>query len=291
MTKRLYSIPAIGLIFCLLLASRLLSAQTFFTAEVKGNGKPMILIHGLYCNGEVWKETVERYQKQYECHILTLAGFGGNAPSLNDHFLSSVKDDVIAYTKTKKLKKPILMGHSMGAFISFWAASSAPGVFEKVVAVDGLPFLAAIQMPGATVESSKPMATQIRNGMSNQTPEQTLANQKMYLPGMITSQERIEQVAQIAMKADSKTQGQVMYELFTTDLRGNVSAIDCPVLLLGAWIAYKQYGVTRESALKGYQDQVATVKNVKVELSDTAKHFIFYDDPQWFFEKVDSFIQ
>lgn len=288
--KRLYSIPAIGLIFCFLLASKLLNAQSFFSAEVKGKGKPMILIHGLYCNGDVWKETVERYQKDHECHILTLAGFGGNTPSLNDHFLESVKDDVIAYAKAKKLKKPILMGHSMGGFISFWAASNAPGVFEKVIAVDGLPFMPAM-MPGYTPESIKPMAIQMRNGISSQTPEQTLANQKVYLPTMISSQERVDQVAQIAMKADSKTQGQVMYEMFTIDLRGNIAAIDCPVLLLGAWIGYKQYGVTRESVLKGYQEQVASVKNVKVELADAAKHFIFYDDPQWFFEKVDAFIK
>jgi pimeloyl-ACP methyl ester carboxylesterase len=289
--KRLFSIPAIGLLFCLLLASKLLNAQTFFTSEVKGKGKPMILIHGLYCNGDVWKETVERYQQNHECHILTLAGFGGNAPNLNDHFLESVKDDVIAYAKAKKLKKPILMGHSMGGFISFWAASSAPGFFEKVVAVDGVPFLPAIQIPGSTAESAKPMATQIRNGMSNQTPEQTLANQKTYLPTMISNQERVDEVARVAMKADAKTQGQVLYEMFTIDLRPNVSAINCPVLMLGAWVAYKPYGATRERALKGYQEQVAAIKDVKVELSDTAKHFIFYDDPQWFFEKIDAFIK
>jgi pimeloyl-ACP methyl ester carboxylesterase len=128
--KRIFSIPAIGLILCLLLASKLLSAQTFFTAEVKGKGKPMILIHGLYCNGDVWKETVDRYQNDYECHILTLAGFGGNVPNLNDHFLESVKEDVIAYTKAKKLKKPLLMGHSMGAS-SLFGLPPVPRVFSE----------------------------------------------------------------------------------------------------------------------------------------------------------------
>jgi pimeloyl-ACP methyl ester carboxylesterase len=177
--KRLFSVPSIGLIFALLLASKLSQAQTYFTVDVKGKGKPMILIHGLYCSGDVWKETVEHYQQKYECHILTLSGFGGNPSNLKENFLESVKDDVIAYTKAKKLKHPVLMGHSMGAFISLWAASSAPGLFEKVVAVDGLPFFPAIQTPEATIESSKPMGENMRNKFSNQTPEQTLANQKM----------------------------------------------------------------------------------------------------------------
>ncbi|MBS1487996.1 MAG: alpha/beta hydrolase [Bacteroidetes bacterium] len=264
-------------------------AQQMFTVDVKGQGKPIIFIHGLYCSGEVWNETVDRYKKNYECHVLTLAGFGGNAPKLSEHFLEDVKNDVVAYAK--KLKKPILVGHSMGGFISFWAAASGTGVFEKVIAVDGLPFLTAIQMPGSTSETAKPMAATVKSQMGNQTPEQIEAGQKMYLPTMITSPERIAQVAKIASRSDSNTQAEVMYEMLTTDLRQTVSSIDCPVLLMGAWIGYKQYGATHERVEKGYAQQVATIKNAKVEITDTAKHFIFYDEPAWFYEKLDAFLK
>ena len=102
---------------------------------------------------------------------------------------------------------------------------------------------------------------------------------------------RINQVAEIAMKCDPKTIGQVMYEMYTIDLRTTVAAIDCPVLVLGSWIAYKPYGVTRESVTQSFGDQVKTIGNCKVEITDTAKHFIFYDDPQWFYEKVDTFLK
>ncbi len=91
-----------GILTALMLIRFQVSAQTYFTAEVKGKGKPIILIHGLYCSGEVWTETVERYQKDYECHILTLSGFGGNEARLSEHFLQSVKDDVIAYVKKQE---------------------------------------------------------------------------------------------------------------------------------------------------------------------------------------------
>lgn len=289
--KRLFSLPAIGLILALLLGVKVSEAQTFFTSEVTGKGKPMILIHGLYCNGEVWNETVERYKNEYECHVITLSGFGGNPARINDHFLESVKDDIIAYTKTKKLNKPVLIGHSLGAFLSLWVAASAPGIYEKVISVDGAPFLAALAIPNATAESSKPMAINIRNGMSGQTPEQIFESQKTYLPTMMQSPERVQQVANIAKKADSNTQGQVMYELFTTDLRKTVATIDCPVLTLGAWVAYKDYGATHDSVLKNHTEQLALVKNSRVELNDTAKHFIFYDDPEWFFAKVDGFLK
>ncbi len=288
--KRLFSLPAIGLLATMLFIYGVAGAQTFFTVEVKGKGQPMILIHGLFCSGEVWKETVEHYQRKYECHIITVAGFGGNAPRLSENFLEQVKDDVINYSKTKKLKRPVIMGHSMGGFISFWAAASAPDLFEKVIVVDGLPFMPEIQMPGATSESMKGMAEGIRSQMKNQTPEQTRQNQGAYLQNMIVSKERIEQVTEIAVTADVATQAEVMYELFTVDLREEISAIKSPVLLLGAWIAYSQYGVTHDTAMAGYSRQVKNISDCEVALNDTARHFIFYDDPEWFYNKVDTFL-
>lgn len=288
--KRIFSVPAIGLFIALLLANKISNAQTYFKAEVIGKGQPMILIHGLYCSGDVWKEVVEHYATQYECHVLTLAGFGGNEAKLNDHFLESVKDDILTYVDKKKLKNLVIMGHSMGAFISFWTAASAPKTFSKVIAVDGVPFMGAVQMPGATPESMKPMATNMRDMMSSLTPEQTIANQRMYLPTMIRDKSRIDQVLAIASRCDNKTQGQVMYELFTIDLREKVNSIECPVMLMGAWVAYKPYGVSRESVMKTYSSQVKGIKNHQVEISDSAMHFIFFDEPQWFFEKTDAFL-
>ncbi|NOT73603.1 MAG: alpha/beta hydrolase [Cyclobacteriaceae bacterium] len=285
------AIVLLGIIVSLISLNYTAKAQSYFSVEVKGKGKPMILIHGLYCTGEVWKETVDRYQKNYQCHIITVAGFGGSSPNLNDHFLESVKDDLITYVKNNKLKKPVLIGHSMGGFISLWAAASAPGLFDRVISVDGVPFMPALQMAGATAESSRPMAENMRKGISNATPEQTLQNSRSYLPMMMRDKERVEQIAQSAMKCDVKTQGEVLYEMFTTDLRETVAAIDCPAYIMGAWIGYKDYGTTRESALKGYQDQVKAIKNCTVEISDTAKHFIFYDEPAWFFSTMDSFLK
>lgn len=205
-------------------------------------------------------------------------------------FLQSVKDDINLYVKNKELNKPVIIGHSMGAFLAFWAASSEPAIFDKVIAVDGLPFLTAVMMPGATAESAKPMAINARNAIQSQTPEQTKASQRMFLQSMITSQERIEYVSNMAATADAKTQAQVIYEMYTTDLRDSVAAIKSPVLLLGSWIGFKDYGNTKEIANHSYKAQVATIKNCTVEISDTAKHFIFYDDPAWFLQQVDAFI-
>lgn len=267
-------------------------SQAFFTVDVKGKGKPMILIHGLYCSGEVWEETVAYYQTEYQCHVLTLAGFGGNAPRLQDNFLEAVKNELIDYVKNKKLNKPVLLGHSAGGYISLWAAATAPGLFSKVISVDGVPYLPALQTPEATPESIRFMAAKLRESVySQKDQEKFIAGLKQYLPVMITSPERADQILNISLKADFATQGEVMYEMFTNDLRKKIASIDCPVLLFGSWIAGKEYGATHDSVLRSYQDQVKAIRNCTIEISDTARHFIFYDDPPWFYTKLTQFLK
>ena len=97
-----------------ILSAKAIQAQTYFKVDVKGKGKPMILIHGLYCTAEVWKETVARYEKNYECHVLTLAGFGDQPAHLNDHFLVSVKDDLLQYIKRQETKPAGINGAQHG---------------------------------------------------------------------------------------------------------------------------------------------------------------------------------
>src|SRR5262245_37138744 len=43
--------------------------------EVTGKGRPMVLIPGLTCSGDVWRETVAHFADHYQCHVVTLGGF------------------------------------------------------------------------------------------------------------------------------------------------------------------------------------------------------------------------
>src|SRR5262245_8317806 len=45
-----------------------------FHVEVKGHGRPIVLIPGLGCPGEVWDDVVAHLGDDYESHVLTLSG-------------------------------------------------------------------------------------------------------------------------------------------------------------------------------------------------------------------------
>lgn len=136
----------ISVTFSLLIAVQI-QAQSSYKVSVTGKGKPVLLFPGFGCTAGVWAETVSRLSKTYECHTFTFAGFG-QVPAIDTPWLSTIKDDIITYVKTKKLNKPVLLGHSLGGTLSLWLASLEKDMFKKVIAVDALPGSAALMIPG-----------------------------------------------------------------------------------------------------------------------------------------------
>lgn len=261
-----------------------------FTVRVVGKGRPMLLIPGLTCPGAVWDETVAHYQKQYQCHIISLAGFGGNAaPASTDQFLQSVRDQLLAYIKIQKMSKPTVIGHSLGGFMALWMSSTAPEAVGPLVIVDSLPFIGAIQNPAATVDQVRPMAEQMRRQMGQ--GKANPAQQRQMSTTMVTDTARISQVTRWGQASDPATVAQAMYDMYTTDLRPEVTRIQQPVLVLGAWAAYQAYGSTKESTKAIFEQQYAKLPQHRVEMSEAGRHFLMYDDTQWFFQQADAFLK
>jgi len=279
-------------ILFLSLISIFASAQTpkSFSVKIVGEGTPMIFIPGLYCKGDVWNETVERYKSTYQCHILTLAGFAGETAYKKDSILYTVKEELATYIKENKLVKPVIVGHSLGAFVALWIASSYPDIVGKIICVDGMPFLPAMQLPSATSESANAMALNIKKFMSNSDTNSVIAYQKMYLPNMISDSNKIKTVLAWAVASNQPTMGEVMYEMYSIDLRKEIKNIKTPVLELGTWIAYKDYGATHESVMALLKSQFKELPSAKILVSDTSRHFIMYDDPQWLYQQMDDFL-
>ncbi len=267
------------------------AAHPAFTVRVVGQGPPMLLIPGLTCPGAVWDETVAHYRRQYRCHIVSLAGFGGAAPTaaLANPLLAAVRDQLLAYIKAQKLNKPVVVGHSLGGFLALWLSTTRPGAVGPLVILDSLPFLAAIQNPATTVATATPAAAAVRQQMRQGHLPAAAARQMA--AGMVTDTARIAQVMRWGAASDPATTAQAMYDLCTTDLRADLGRIRQPVLVLGTWAAYRQYGATKASTRAIFAQQYARLPQQRIELSEAGRHFVMYDDTAWFFAQTDAFLQ
>ncbi len=253
-----------------------------------GEGQPVILIPGLTCSAGVWHETLQELGAGYEYHVFTLPGFADNPPLANveDGFFKQTKQLLFDYIDENNIEKPIIIGHSLGGFMALNMAIERPDLPSKLVIVDALPFLTAIQMPYITsAEQAEPMAANMKQMMisnANQSEEERLAFQKQMLASMIINEDKIDLAAHWGVESDVKTVAQSMYEMYTTDIRSELDKVKAPTLVLGAWIAYKSFGVTRESTLANFESQYAKLDGVQIDLTDKGNHFIMWDDPEFF---------
>ena len=67
--------------------------------------------------------------------------------------------------------------------------------------------------------------------------------------------------------------------------------IQQPVLVLGSWAGYQQYGATKASTQAIFAAQYAALPHKTIELSAAGKHFIMYDDTQWLYNQTDAFLK
>ncbi|MGD0017004.1 MAG: alpha/beta hydrolase [Verrucomicrobiia bacterium] len=290
--KSMFRLIAVAVILCqvsFLRATEKVEGTAAFTVKVTGSGRPMILIPGLSCGGNVWDGTVDHFKDRYECHVVTLAGFAGQ-PAIGEPFLEQVRDGLIKYICDKKLERPVIVGHSLGGFLAFWLGATAPEQVGPIIAVDGVPYFSALNDVNATPQSSQKFAETMRAMYRMQTPEQFAIGNRQFFAAMITDPKDLEKITTLSTKSDPKTVGQAFYEMMTTDLREKVKAIRTPVLLIGATAAIPDPG-QKKAAEDNYRLEVAKIPQHKVVFAPKARHFIQLDEPKFFFQEMESFLK
>jgi pimeloyl-ACP methyl ester carboxylesterase len=226
--------------------------------------------------------------------VVTLAGFAGVPPlAETDSSLSlvrQVRDDLIAYVHEERLQKPVLIGHSLGAMLALWVASTEPASIGPVVAVDGAPFAAALMNPNVVAATMSRQAEQLRPFYGSLTPEQLERQTRMALLTTVTSAVHVEVLAKWAKRSDPATTGRLLSELLTTDLRTIVSGIESDLLVVAAGKAFASSPNGLDIVRRAYEAQVSAVPRHKVLVADRALHFVMLDDPAFLLASMDEFL-
>lgn len=273
------------------------AANPSFVVKVSGKGAPMILIPGFSSSGDTWNATVARFQDKYECHVVTLAGFAGAAPA-EPPLLSKVREDLAAYIEKKHLRKPIIMGHSLGGNIAMDLAEHHPDLTGPLVIVDSLPFFAGAWFQVNSVKDAAPMLNQMHSMMQSQTREQyeNFVRSGVTVKYMATNPDDVKTLVTWGLSSDQKTVTEVMYEMLNTDLRSDLSRITAPSLVLGTWTGIRDQmkdnggNITAEQIEGTFEKQYSGLHDIHFALAPTGRHFIMWDEPKWFYQQVESFL-
>jgi len=262
------------------------AAPHSFAVTVTGSGPPLILIPGLASSGETWTSTVEHLRTRYTCHVLTLAGFAG-VPAISEPLVPAVRAELARYITAHGLAKPIVVGHSLGGALALAFAAEQPALVGPIVIVDALPFLAATMGVGS-VDEARPMLDGIRGMMTGQTQAQyeAFVRAGTQTRGMVRSDEDHARIVQWGLASDRKTVGSAMLDLLGTDLRPVLPRITAPALVVGTWVGWGD----RESTLAVYRAQYEGLAHMHFAVSETARHFVMFDEPAWWLGELDRFL-
>ncbi|PWJ40881.1 alpha/beta fold hydrolase [Sediminitomix flava] len=263
-----------------------------FKVEVTGKGPSFFLIPGASCGSNVYNQFVEDHQDKFQFHKITLAGYAGNPALEGDTFLPNVTSAISAYIKQHKTDNSILMGHSIGGFISL-LLNQNEALIKRVIIIDTLPFLPASINPLATEDNMKAFIHQFVPDYTKMKNADFEAQLIQNLKGMVKSESHIDFIMEEAQHTDKKTMTVSMRELMTTDLRNKLNNIKSEVLVLYPWDSdlSKIYpNFTKERISTVYQTQYSGIENIQLEMIEDARHFLMLDQAEVFSKKVNQFL-
>jgi pimeloyl-ACP methyl ester carboxylesterase len=264
----------------IIISSICLNAQDYpFEVSVKGSGQAILLFPGFTCTGAVWEDAVTELSKNYECHVFTFAGFG-DVTAIEKPWFPKIKIGVEAYVKEQNLENPIIVGHSLGGTLGLWLASEAEHPFSKLIVIDALPSTGALMMPDFNSE-----AVVYENPWNNQLLAMDDASfdamASQMAAGMSMNKEKHELIKDWMVQADRETYVYGYTDLLKLDLREDIAKITIPVTILAA---AQPYGL--ETASSTYTKQYKNLEKYEIEFAADAAHFIMFDSPVWFQEKL-----
>jgi pimeloyl-ACP methyl ester carboxylesterase len=112
----------------------------------KGNGRPILCIHGLTANSRFWDCLASALSPRHKIIAMDLRGRGLSDKPPTGYSVNHHCKDVLALMDDLGLERPVLMGHSLGAFISLVFAARHPKRVDRLILVDGGGKLTEAQM-------------------------------------------------------------------------------------------------------------------------------------------------
>jgi pimeloyl-ACP methyl ester carboxylesterase len=247
-------------------------APTRFSVVVQGTGPDVILIPGLTGSREVWKGSVAAVPG-YRYHLLQVAGFA-NTPARGNaqgNIVAPVAEEVARYISSRGLRRPAIVGHSMGGTVAMMVAARHPSLPGKVMVVDMLPQPAGIL--GGDAVGMRGLADSLRD-LSQSPGGRRLVESAIRLFGNPEG------------GADPDVTARATHELALIDLTPELPRIAAPLTVVYASLDARR----RASDDSRYRAAYARKRGAKLVRIDNSGHMIMYDQPARFRSELRAFL-
>ncbi len=112
----------------------------------EGEGENILCIHGLTANSRFWDCLASSLSPKHRVITIDLRGRGLSDKPSTGYSIEHHCRDLLSLIEDLRLKHPVLMGHSLGAFISLVFSAKYPEKVSRLILVDGGGKLSDTQM-------------------------------------------------------------------------------------------------------------------------------------------------
>lgn len=248
-----------------------------------GKGKPILFLPGFTCPGEVWNETISNLGEDYESIKFTYPGFAHVEP-ISIPWYKTIVEDLKSYILENNLKDFIIVGHSMGGMLAMEIAAEFPDLVDKMILVDALPCIRQVMMPNVSEENIT-FDNPYNNNMI-QMPDSVFQKTAYFMAqGMTNDQSKVGLLTQWIIDSDRETYVYGYTELLKLDLRDELEKIKAKTLILSADF------IDKEVVLNNLKEQYGKLENKEIKIANSSKHFIMFDQQEWFVNELSEFLK
>ena len=265
-------------------------ASERITVRSQGSGPDVILIPGLNSSPAAWSSTVGALPG-YRYHLVHIAGFAGQPAGANKEgtVAAPVAEEIARYITESNLKRPAVIGHSMGGTIGMMLASRHRDALSRLMVVDMFPFLGTFFAgPGAPAARVEAVADQVTGAMRAAAPEERSKRANETIAGMVDTEAMRPVAIKDSMASDPDVGIRAYRELIVTNLIPELSKIAVPVTVL--YVQPKTVPLPAQQFDAVYKSAYAPIKQLTLKRIPDSAHFIMWDQPQRFRTEAAAFL-
>lgn len=110
---------------------------TFHYVQWGAHGPPLIFVHGITANAYCFQAFADALSSDYRVYTYDLRGRGDSDKPEVGYSIPIHADDLAEIIDALELDRPVVLGHSLGAFIALQFAVKYPEKLSKLVLIDG----------------------------------------------------------------------------------------------------------------------------------------------------------
>jgi N-formylmaleamate deformylase len=197
------------------------------------NGIPMVLVHGVTDDGLCWLPVTRALSAGYDLFLMDMRGHGeSDAPKDGGYTLDNMASELAACTRSLQLKKPILLGHSMGAFIALLLAGIFPDIPRAIILEDPPPFWTPSH-PSPEAEASRASLAEWILGEKRKTKDELYAEVRANNPGWSDEEKELWVDSKLRFNP-AISQLVTPYDPGKVDIQKIARRISCPAAFISA---------------------------------------------------------